>query len=79
MSTKVKERLKNLMLELDHDERVLLDNALEQLYLAKGGIIVKEEKGCDKIIEQIPDKDLIEIVSRIKKKRQKKKILLEAE
>jgi len=77
MSTKVKERLKSMLLEMMHEERVELDNALEQLFLQMGGILVKDEKACDTMIEQILDDKLTEIVKRIKKKK-KKRVLIEA-
>ena len=66
-----------MMLELSHEERLELDHALDQLYIRMGGIIVKEERGCDKLIEEIPDDKLREIVRRIKLKK-KKKVLVEA-
>ena len=78
MSTKVKERLKSMLLEMTHEERVELDNALEQLFLQMGGILIKDEKACDTMIEQIPDDKLREIVKRIKAKK-KKKILVGVE
>jgi hypothetical protein len=71
MSHKVKERLDKLKLELTHEERVQLDIALEDLFLKSGGIIINQEKGCDKIAEEISDSKFTEIVSRIKKKRKK--------
>ena len=77
MSSKVKERLKSMLLEMTHEERIELDNALEQLFLQMGGILVKDEKACDTMIEQILDDKLTEIVKRIKKKK-KKRVLIEA-
>ena len=71
MSSKVKERLKKLMLEMNHEERIELDNMLDQIYMKMGGIIVKEERGCDKLIEEISDDNLREIVKRIKKKKKR--------
>ena len=58
MSTKVKERLKKIMIDLNHEERIELDNMLDQIYMKMGGIIVKEERGCDKLIEEISDDNL---------------------
>ena len=72
MSSKVKERLKSMLLEMTHEERIELDNALEQLFLQMGGILVKDEKACDTMIEQIPDDKLREIVKRIKTKKKKR-------
>jgi hypothetical protein len=46
MSTKIKERLKKLALELDHQERMLLDNGLVQFTKAKD---------CDEAIEMMSD------------------------
>jgi len=63
MSIKVKERLKKLVLELDHDERVLFDNGLEQF----------TGKTCDEAIEMLSDEKVREIVEKIKEKRKKKK------
>ena len=77
MSTRVKERLKQLALEMTHEERVYLDEALDKLAMSQGVILVKGEKPCDKIIEEIPDDKLTEIVRRIKLKK-KKKVLVEA-
>jgi hypothetical protein len=71
MSNKVKERLEKLKLELTHEERVKLDAALENLFLKAGGIIINKEKGCDKIIDEITDDKIREIVGKIKKKRKK--------
>ncbi len=61
MSTKVKERLKKMVLELDHYERVLLDEAL---VLASG-------RSCDDAIEKLTDDQVRAIVIRIKKKKKK--------
>ena len=77
MSTKVKERLKQMALEMTHEERVYLDEALDKIAISQGVILVKGEKPCDKIIEEIPDDKLTEIVRRIKIKK-KKKVLVEA-
>jgi hypothetical protein len=68
MSTKIKERLKKLALELDHQERMLLDNGLVQFTKAKD---------CDEAIEMMSDDQVKEIVRRIKK-RKKKQVLVEA-
>lgn len=77
MSNKVKDRLRKLAMEMTHEERVELDNALERLFLSRGGIIVNQEKACDKIIDKISDGHFIEIVGRIKRKK-KKQVLVEA-
>ena len=66
-----------MALEMTHEERLELDNMLDQLYMKMGGIIVKEERGCDQLIENIPDDKLRELVRRIKLKK-KKKVLVEA-
>lgn len=77
MSTKVKERLKKLMLELNHEERQMLDKALEHL-ASKIGIVTKE-KPCDAIIENIPDEKLRELVAKIKKRKKKQaEMMIEA-
>lgn len=68
MSTKIKERLKKLALELDHQERMLLDSGLVQFTKAKD---------CDEAIDMMNDDEVREIVRRIKK-RKKKEVLLEA-
>jgi hypothetical protein len=75
MSTKVKERLKKLLLEMTHEERQELDKALEQLMIAEYGFIATKETElpCDVMIEKISDEQLKQIVARIKKKRKKKK------
>ena len=72
MSTKVKERLKKLALEMTHEERLMLDDMLDKLAMSLGLVVVG--KACDTMIEQIPDDKLREIVARIKKKKIKKKI-----
>jgi hypothetical protein len=77
MSNKVKERLRKLQLEMTHEERVELDNALERLYMKMGGILISTEKACDIIIDDISDGHLIELVGRIKRKK-KKQVLVEA-
>jgi hypothetical protein len=77
MSSKVKERLKRLALEMTHEERLELDNLLDRMAMKIGIILVKDQKeaaqgrGCDILIERIPDDKLREIVKRIKKKRKK--------
>lgn len=76
MSTKVKERLKKLMLELTHEERIFLDEALDKLAISMGLILIKDQKACDVMIEQIPDDKLREIVNRIKKRKKKQKEML---
>ena len=63
MSTKVKERLKKLTLELDHEGRVLLDGALEDV----------SGKNCDEAIELMTDEQVRIIVEKIKLKKKKKK------
>lgn len=70
MSTKVKERLKRLALELDHDQRVLLDNLLAEAMTSRGIILVSdEEKPCDVMIEKLSDNQVKELVKKIKKKK----------
>ena len=66
MSTKIKERLKKLALELDHEQRVLLDQ----------GLVEVSGKTCDEAIEMLTDDQIRLIVAKIKKK---KKVLLEAQ
>jgi hypothetical protein len=61
MSTKVKERLKKLMLELDHEERMFLDEALEN----------KSGKTCDEAIELLSDEQVMELARRIIARRKK--------
>ena len=78
MSTKVKERLKKMALEMSHEERLILDEMLDKLAMRMGVILVKEQRPCDVLIEQIPDDKLKEIVAKIKKKK-KKQILVEVE
>ena len=68
MSNKVKARLEKLKLEMTHEERLQLDNALGELFLKAGGIIINQEKACDNIIDEISDNKFAEIVKRIKKK-----------
>ena len=75
MSTKVKERLKKLMLELDHEGRTFFDRAIEHV----------SGKTCDEAIELMPDEKVREIVIKIKekqkkskKKKKRKEILVEA-
>jgi hypothetical protein len=67
MSSKVKERLKRLMLELLHEERIFLDNSLEQL----------TGKTCDEAIEMLSDEQIKDIVEKIKIKKRKKKMEME--
>jgi hypothetical protein len=67
MSTKIKERLKKLALELDHEERMILDEGL---------VRVTKAKDCDSAIEMLSDDQVKEIVAKIKKNKKKK--LLEA-
>lgn len=77
MSSKVKERLKKLALEMTHEERLELDNLLDRMAMKMGIILVKDEseavqgRGCDILIERIPDDKLREIVKRIKKKKKR--------
>jgi hypothetical protein len=74
MSSKVKERLKKLALEMSHEERITLDDALDKIAMKSGMIIVG--RGCDALIESIPDDKLIEIVEKIKKKKKKLKNII---
>ena len=69
MSTKIKERLKKLALELDHQERMYLDEGL---------VKVTKAKDCDEAIEMLSDEQVKEIVAKIKK-RKKKQMLVEAQ
>lgn len=78
MSNKVKDRLRKLALQMTHEERVELDNALERLYLKLGGVLISTEKACDKIMDDIPDDKLREIVRRIKLKK-KREVLVPIE
>jgi len=74
MSTKVKERLRRMAIEMTHEQRMELDAALEKLYLAAGGIIAKssdKEKACDQIVDQVPDDKFRKLVMLIKKKKKK--------
>jgi hypothetical protein len=75
MSSKVKERLKQMALELSHEERITLDEALDKLAMQMGIVIVSKDKdkqrGCDILIDQIPDDKLRELIIRIKKKKKK--------
>jgi len=79
MSNKVKDRLRKLQLEMTHEERVELDNALERLFLSRGGIIINQEKACDKVIDYIPDGQFRGIVARIKKRKKVVEVPIEAE
>lgn len=74
MSTKVKERLKKLALEMTHEERMELDQALDKIAMRLGLIVVG--KPCDTMIEKIPDDKLREIVIRIKRKKRKNMLLV---
>jgi len=65
MSNKIHERLKKLMIELEHSERVFLDESLEQI----------TGKTCDEAIEMLSDEQVRNIVEKIKKKRKKTKQL----
>lgn len=62
MSNKIKERLKKLALELDKEERRILDEGLVKFTKAKD---------CDEAIDMMTDDQVRMIVSRIKKKRKK--------
>lgn len=78
MSTKVKERLKKLALEMTHEERLVLDQILAAFALVNGLFLISKEKlGCDAAMDFITDEQLREIVNRIKKKK-KKQVLVEA-
>jgi len=61
ISTKVKERLKELRLELEQTLRWKLDNALEKY----------TGKTCDESIELLDDDKVRELVRRIKKRKKK--------
>ena len=76
MSTSVKERLKRMAIEMSREERITLDEALDKLAMQMGLVIVNDPKkekvrGCDILIEQIPDNKLLEIIAKIKKKKKK--------
>jgi hypothetical protein len=62
MSNKIKERLKNLQLELDHIERMMLDEGL---------VKVTKTKDCDEAIDLVTDDQLRKIVANIKKRKKK--------
>lgn len=63
MSNKIKERLKQLMLELDHEGRTLFDRMIER---ASG-------KTCDNAIELMTDEQVRKVVMKIKESQKKKK------
>ena len=65
MSNKIHERLKKLMIGLEHSERIFLDESLEQI----------TGKTCDEAIEMLSDEQVRNIVEKIKKKRKKTKQL----
>jgi hypothetical protein len=67
MSTKIKERLKKLALELDKEERRILDDGL---------VKVTNAEDCDQAIEMLTDDQVRIIVEKIKKR--KKKVLVTA-
>lgn len=71
MSIKVKERLRQLAIEMTHEQRMELDAALEKVYLKAGGIIIKKddkEKACDQIVDQLSDNQFKKLALQIKKK-----------
>ena len=68
MRAKIKERLKKLALELDKEERRILDEGL---------VVATQAKDCDEAIEMLTDDQVRMIVLKIKK-RKKKQILVEA-
>jgi hypothetical protein len=78
MSNKVRERLRKLMLELNHEERQQLDKAMVDTAIRMGAIIISDnpEKACDEVIDKISDEQLKKMVQIVKKK--KKKMLVEA-
>lgn len=84
MSTKVKERLKKLLIELSHEERIELDDLIEKTAAAFGIVLIKrDQKACDYIIERMTDEQvrkLVELAKKNKKKKKKKReeILVEA-
>jgi hypothetical protein len=79
MSTKVKERLKRLRLEMTHEERIMLDEMLDNLAIEMGLVIIKDQRACDALIEKIPDDRLIRLVERIKKRRKRQaEVMVEA-
>lgn len=73
MSTKVKERLKRLRLELTHEERQELDNLIERAAAAFGIVLIKkDQKNCDYIIERMTDEQVKKLAEAAKKKKKKK-------
>ena len=62
MSNKIKERLKKLALELDKEERRILDDGL---------VKVTNAEDCDQAIEMLTDDQVRGIVEKIKKRRKK--------
>jgi len=64
MSVKVWERLRQLMIELDHEERVELDKEIEQ----------STDKPCDEGVDDLLDGEFILLVNKVKKKKKKKKM-----
>jgi len=69
MSTKVKERLKKLMLQLEHEDRVIFDRLIEE----------NTGKTCDEGIELLSDDKVRLLATRIKnRKKKKKEVLVEA-
>ena len=63
MSSKVKEILKKLSLELDHEERIFLDKILETY----------SGKTCDVAIEMLPDEKVKELVGIIRRRKKRRK------
>jgi uncharacterized protein YqeY len=66
MSTKIKERLKKLQIELDKAERAILDSALVQF----------AQTDCDTAIEMMTDDQVLQITNKIIKRRKKKLLLV---
>jgi hypothetical protein len=71
MSNTVKERLNRLKINMTHEERVELDNFLEEFAMKNGIIIIGEKRGCDTMCDMITDSKFTELVQRIKKKKKK--------
>lgn len=65
MSFIVKERLKRLKIELDKQERAVLDQALVHF----------KQTDCDTAIEQMTDEQVIQLAEKIIKRRKKRPIV----
>jgi len=63
MSIKVFERLRKMLIEAAHEERVEIDKEIEK----------KTGKYCDEGVNELSDTEFIEIVNKVKRKRKKKR------